>query len=146
MQTKSNLCRILCQIISEGDGHFSDQEIKKNDMGASFTNQTGYGTPLQKTRRTSLQRADIQLSCVQAHFPGGVEKLRWRKPSIHFNADRGTAKLLQTTIIAVNQLSIYGAVAKWCSSKDTTEPVTTYRQDVSRSSRSTKLLICWRRY
>ena len=36
------------------------------------------------------------------------------KTSIHFNADPHTADLLLLTIVFVNQLSIYGAVADWC--------------------------------
>ena len=38
------------------------------------------------------------------------------KSSVHFNAEPQTAELLLRTIIAVNQLSIYGAVETWCNS------------------------------
>ena len=34
---------------------------------------------------------------------------------IHSNADPITAELLLKTIVAVNQLSMYGAVGKWCN-------------------------------
>ena len=39
------------------------------------------------------------------------------KSSKHYNAEPQTAELQLRSFIAVNQLSIYGAVAKWCNSK-----------------------------
>ena len=36
------------------------------------------------------------------------------KTAIHYNAEPQTAELLRRTIIAVNHLSIYGAVAEEC--------------------------------
>ena len=39
------------------------------------------------------------------------------KVSIHFNAEPQTAELLFHTVISVNQLSIHGAVARWCNNQ-----------------------------
>ena len=36
------------------------------------------------------------------------------KKSIHFNGSDETVELILRTVISVNQLSIYGAVADWC--------------------------------
>ena len=43
--------------------------------------------------------------------------------SIHCNADPKTVELLLKTIIAVNQLSVFGAVAKWCNNNILDETV-----------------------
>ena len=51
------------------------------------------------------------------------------KYSIHFNAEPQTAELLLRTIIAVNQLCIYGAVAKWCNSKSPPQNVEPQSQE-----------------
>ena len=39
------------------------------------------------------------------------------KLSVHVNAEPETVELLFRTVHAANQLSIYGAVAYWCSSQ-----------------------------
>ena len=54
-----------------------------------------------------------------------IGKSNWGKNSVHHNAEPQTTEKLLRTIIAVDQLSVHGAVAKWCNSKSpspTSEP------------------------
>ena len=55
--------------------------------------------------------------------------------SIHYNADPKTVELLLKTIIAVNQLSVFGAVAKWCNNNSLDETVGSQDSSFFRNSR-----------
>ena len=63
------------------------------------------------------------LSFVESEHPvfkgtmarGALKSKEARKASTHFNAEPQTAESLLRTIIAASQLSIYRAVAHWCS-------------------------------
>ena len=46
---------------------------------------------------------------------GSLKSKGGGKVSIHFNAEPQTAELLFRTVISDNQLSIHGAVARWCN-------------------------------
>ena len=47
----------------------------------------------------------------------GILKKKKGHETIHFNGDSTNTELLFQTIISVNQLSFYGAVANWCKGK-----------------------------
>ena len=51
----------------------------------------------------------------------GILKQKKGKSTIHFNGDSMNTELLFQTVHSVNQLSVYGAVAKWCCQFGRTE-------------------------
>ena len=74
------------------------------------------GITLRKRCCWNLQKADVQFSVHQLHFPG-VRSLKSKghgKLSIHFAADQETIETIFRMIVFANQLSLYGAVAKMC--------------------------------
>ena len=110
VETSLRVLQILTDIISKDIGHSSDQEVKKSakkpdgawnevaaDMVASFE-ESGH---LALRGTSPLSR-------------GALKSKGGGKTSKHYKADPQTAELLLRTIFAVNQFSIYGAVADWC--------------------------------
>ena len=70
--------------------------------------------------RMMLKFAESGHLVVRGTSPLSIGSLKSRgggKVSIHFNAEPKTAELLRGTIIAVNQLSIYGAAAHLCNNQ-----------------------------
>ena len=51
----------------------------------------------------------------------GIPKKKNSRETIHFNGNSTNTELLFQTIHSVNQLSIYGAVTKWCQQIGLTE-------------------------
>ena len=78
------------------------------------------GTKWRKGCCWNSLRADIQFSVLQVHCPEVNSKSKGHgKLSIHYCADLETIKTVLRTIISVNQLSLYGAVAEMCEEYET---------------------------
>ena len=94
---------------------FSDLDVKSCGTPRFTIKQMDYGTQLRKLCWIPAKRAVIRCSEETCPLPRAPLKSKGgRKTSINFDADPHTAELLLLTIVSVNQLSIYGAVADWC--------------------------------
>ena len=103
-------------------------------------------TSEREALHTALSVQNAKHLCL--HTRRQTEEQRRVKTSIHYTASPATPELLLRPPIAVNQLSICGAEAKWCNKKSLPETVskpgheqTLYRQNWYVSSHSTKLWI-----
>ena len=115
-------------------GLSSDQETKKNGMGLCLTNLARNGTQHQMMRNVA-ESGHPAFRCPN-QFSSDVLKSRGGEiSSIHYNAGPKTAELLLKTIIAVNQLSVFGAVAKWCNNNSLDETVGSQDSSFFRNSR-----------
>ena len=63
----------------------------------------------------------------------GIPRKKDNKDTIHYSADDSNTELLHRTIQSANQLSIYGAVARWCEDfgmKSDEKPPETLEDDI----------------
>ena len=102
-------------------GHSWDLDQRRNGTELTLINQTEIGTKLLNKFCSTSQRAAIRYFVPPA--PWKEENFRSKvrgKKSIHFNGSEENIELILRTVISVNQLSIYGAVADLCKelSKD----------------------------
>ena len=147
MQIKFNSCRSGCQHISGGRYTL----LGPRDEGAEPKSQkVNYNTTAEHMMNKFAVSGHPVFRCSSSMSRGVLKKQRRQRTSRHFNTDPSTAQLLLETIVAVNQDSIYGAVAKWCKSEririklSSSTKTTTYRPSFSQSSHSTRLFTCWR--
>ena len=104
------------------------QEDSRTDIGRFLgMDQKRNGTELTRANRMENEMVSLRTWCstsVKVDIPHSVDPVLWNeeiwrskvkdKLSIHFCGDDKTVEVVLRTIISVNQLSIYGAVADMC--------------------------------
>ena len=101
--------------LKQDNGHSSDLDQKRYVTLLVKTVHKENGTELQSKWCWHLRKAITQYSDPRLHYPEECSKAKgggtlW----MHYCADPGTIETVFRTIISVNQLSIYGAVAHMC--------------------------------
>ena len=115
-------------------GLSSDEGMKKNGMGLCPSNLAGIVTQHLMMRYFG-ESGHPALRCPNQCSRDVLKSRGGEISSIHYNADPKTVELLLKTIIAVNQLSVFGAVAKWCNNNSLDEPVGSQDSSHIRNSR-----------
>ena len=94
------------------NGHLLVQVLKRSGILDKRIAHKEFGITSRKRCCWNSQKADVQFSVQQLHFPRGKLKSKGHgKLSIHFAADQETIESIFRIIISANQLSLYGAVA-----------------------------------
>ena len=120
MRIKCSTRFSICKKDSEQDnGHSSDLDQRKSGILSVKIVHNGEWDRIEEQMMLTLAesghpvfRATSPLSRGQLKSKGGV------KLSIHYCADPGTIETVFRTIISVNLLGIYGAVAEMCEECD----------------------------
>ena len=97
-----------------GIGRFSGLDQKRNGTELTRTSRMENGTMSLKTWWSTSVKADIRVPWIQCFRTRIFAKQRGVKLSKHFWGDADTVGVDLRTIISVNQLSVYGAVADMC--------------------------------
>ena len=102
----------------EGGWSFLGPGDKKSGVGPSTTNQMENETQPQKWMTLKFAATGHPVFWGTSSLSRGTLKSKGGgNMSIHYNAEPQTAELLLRTIIAVNQIIMYGAVATWCNNQ-----------------------------
>ena len=96
-------------------GHSSDLDQKRNGTGQICTNRAQNGTmSMNEWRLTSVKSGHPEFRGTSPSERWTLRSTRGGKLSTHFCGDPETVEVVFPTIISVNLLSIYGAVADIC--------------------------------
>ena len=96
-------------------GHFWELDQRRHFTEIILINQMETGTRLLNEGCSTLQKAVIIYFVPPAPLKRGELRSKAKgKKSIHFNGSEENIELILHTIISVNQLSVYGAVADLC--------------------------------
>ena len=98
---------------------------KKNGTELALTNPTDHGINRAEDMMASYSRSGHPIFRASSAFERGELRSKGgRKKSIHFNGSGENIELILRTVIAANQLSVYGAIADLCNefSKDLRAP------------------------
>ena len=119
-------------------GHSWDLDQKRNGARLVLTNQTEIGTELQKWYSNYIQNLVTNISCIHCFGKRRFTKQRTWQTSTQFNDNEGKIELLLRTVMSVNELSIYGAMADLCKELNENSAEDSYEDSESSGTRDTE--------
>ena len=116
----ARVVKVLAKKFGIGQWSFIVQVLKRSGILRKRIVHKELGITSRTRCCWNSQKADVQFSVHQHHFPVVISKAKdMENWSIHFTADYRTIETIFRITVSANQLSLYGAVANMCEEFET---------------------------